>query len=124
MAMQYKTVGDIVEEMQQLQRRRAVYEDIASYLAQFISTDSTKPTRGIKSPVGDEEVVAESFIEEIRHEYLDKAFEIGKQIDRFLKQATSSKAVEAPKLKKIVRREAPKRRTNVKKNKGPSQKSK
>lgn len=62
MTKMHKTVGDIIEKLQDLERKRAVYEDVHAFLSRFVSTDSYTPTKGIRSPIGGEDVVPEETI--------------------------------------------------------------
>lgn len=126
MTTKNRTVGDILDELGGLERKRAVYEDVVLFLSQFISTDTHQPQKGIKSPIGGEEVIPEDIIELVRAEQQDQIAEIAKEISALRGRPTQgSKASpkKTPAKKKAPKRKAPrKRRTNVKgKRQGPKE---
>lgn len=106
------TVGEIIEQLELLERKRAVYDDVVMFLSQFISTDTHQPQKGIKSPIGSEEVIPEDIVELVRDEQQSRLEKLTTEINRLLKKPT-----QATKALAKSRRAPAKRRTNVKKKK-------
>lgn len=118
MSVKQKTVGEIILETDALRRRKAVYEDLIQFLNQFISSDSHTPVKGIKSPIGNEEVVSEDFIESVVLEQRMVIHTIENEIARLMSQSARPVKVFEEPAKNKVRLKAPtKRRKYDKKTK-------
>lgn len=106
MTTKSRTVGDILDELEALERKRAVYADIVVFLSQFISSDTHTPQKGMKSPIGGEEVISEEIIDLVRAEQEDQVREIEKEISKLRGRQTQGTHSAKPKHG----RKAPKKR--------------
>lgn len=105
------TIGEILEKVEDLELRAAVYDELIAYLSKFISTDSYQPTAGIKAPVGLEDAVSEETIEEVRGD-------LQKTVDGIRAEILKLKGQKPPtRTKKAPRKAPPKRRTKSVKKK-------
>lgn len=109
-----KTIANFLEEINTLERRKAVYVDIVEYISQFITTDCRKPTKGIQSPVGNEDVIPEECIEFIKLEFDKMIKDIGEQIKTLKDKSVSGSVVkDIGKKKKSKSKISTRRRSNV-----------
>ena len=90
MTKTHKTVGDIIDKLHNLERKRAVYEDVHAFLSKFVSTDSYTPTKGIRSPIGGEDVVPEGAIAEVIEEMEELLREVDDEVEVLRTRPTKS----------------------------------
>ena len=107
-----RTVGDILDEIGALRVKQAIYADVVKYLTQFISTDTHHPLRGIKSPIGGEDIVPEDIIDLVRIEYQDQIDDVAKEICKLKSRLTQTARALSKKVpqRKVSKKKAPKRR--------------
>jgi hypothetical protein len=74
-----KTVGEVIKEVEQLELKWTVLQEIQTFLAQFISTDTHQPKSGIASSVGTHDIVPEKVIQEVKDELEILAIEVKHQ---------------------------------------------
>lgn len=98
------TVGQLLEQIDEIGLQISVYQELSEHLAQFIKTDTHDPTMGIKDRYGGQDVVPEGIVLDVRAELDDKISVLKKEIDA-LKGRPVSGAKKAP---------APRRKTSVK----------
>jgi hypothetical protein len=105
------TIGEVINQIHGYKLKAAVYNELTVYLQQFITTDTHTPSKGVKAPVGPDEIVPESVVEGVLDELLQFVSEIHTEIEDLSRHSVG------PKKAKTARKKAkpPRRRTNAKK---------
>jgi len=103
------TVGEILDEVNKLELKRAVFFEVDRFLSKFIRTDSHIPDVGMLSPITTG-VIAEDVIEEVKDELLVRQLEYTMQIEKLKGQTTTTTKKTATRKRATVRKTTTKKK--------------